>query len=52
MLISDVSGAVIGGKFGQVNPRGIMFYNKLIDNLLERGNFFLLLCRFLDISRN
>nr|AUO68291.1 putative glycoside hydrolase [Populus trichocarpa] len=25
------------GKFGQVNPRGIMFYNKLIDNLLERG---------------
>uniref|UniRef100_A0A6N2LMW4 Beta-glucosidase n=1 Tax=Salix viminalis TaxID=40686 RepID=A0A6N2LMW4_SALVM len=37
MLISDVSGAVIGGKFGQVNPRGIMFYNKLIDNLLERG---------------
>lgn len=49
MMISDVYGAVIGGRFGQVNPRGIMFYNNLIDNLLERGNFALLLFRFLDI---
>ncbi|PON45672.1 Glycoside hydrolase [Trema orientale] len=25
------------GKFGDVNPRGIMFYNNIIDNLLLRG---------------
>ncbi|XP_024018668.1 beta-glucosidase 18-like [Morus notabilis] len=26
-----------GGKFGDVNSKGIMFYNKIIDNLMFRG---------------
>ncbi|KAE8125765.1 hypothetical protein FH972_020539 [Carpinus fangiana] len=25
------------GRFGEINPRGITFYNKIIDNLLSRG---------------
>ncbi|GMY31724.1 beta-glucosidase 18-like [Fagus crenata] len=25
------------GRFGEINPRGIMFYNEIIDNLLLRG---------------
>ncbi|KAK7832259.1 beta-glucosidase 45, partial [Quercus suber] len=26
------------GRFGEINPRGIMFYNEIIDNLLLRAN--------------
>ena len=26
-----------GGIYGDINPNGIMFYNKIIDNLLLRG---------------
>ncbi|KAJ9551953.1 hypothetical protein OSB04_015998 [Centaurea solstitialis] len=28
---------VLGGRFGEVNPNGILFYNKILDNLLLRG---------------
>ncbi|KVI02193.1 Glycoside hydrolase, catalytic domain-containing protein [Cynara cardunculus var. scolymus] len=27
----------LGGRFGEVNPAGIMFYNKIIDNLILKG---------------
>lgn len=27
----------IGGRFGEVNPAGIAFYNRLIDSLLLKG---------------
>ncbi|KAK7859467.1 coniferin beta-glucosidase [Quercus suber] len=26
------------GRFGEINPRGIMFYNEIIENVLLRGN--------------
>ena len=39
-LISNYNPFLVwpGGKLGDVNPAGIMFYNKIIDNLLIRGN--------------
>ncbi|KVI02194.1 Glycoside hydrolase, catalytic domain-containing protein [Cynara cardunculus var. scolymus] len=33
----DVFCHSVGGRFGEVNPAGIMFYNKIIDNLILKG---------------
>lgn len=36
MFVTNLS----GGRFGEVNPLGIMFYNKIIDNLVLKGESF------------
>lgn len=28
---------IIGGRFGEVNPKGVLFYNNIIDNMLLKG---------------
>lgn len=40
-----------GGRLGEVNPEGVMFYNKLIDNLLLKGMAFSPFSKSLDVSQ-